>query len=247
MEKFNSAFLYRPDGTKGPKKYSKIHLVPFGEYVPFTKSAAWLHSLLMKFTPYDFDYSLDPGKEHTVFEINSRQNDKLKKYRFGVVICYEGTLPSIVTNAVVDESGNKKIDFLVNISNDGWFVNFANTKIRPSSELVEHNAVYAFRAIENRIAIIRSVNTGISSLIEPSGKIRDGFAAASDGFAEKPDLRAGIAGWFADKMPIDKRKTIYSSYGRWFEIACQAAVLAIVFFVLCKKFFGSKFFKKKRR
>lgn len=223
-EKFNSAFFYRPDG-KDSSQYNKIHLVPFGEVVPFRKNAAWLHRLLMRFTPYDYDYSLDAGTEFTVFEMAGAEN---KNYKFGVVICYEGTVPEIVRKSVVDDYGTKRIDWLVNISNDGWFVKFANGKVSASEELVQHNAIYVFRAVENRIGILRSVNTGVSCLIDPVGRIKDGFAASSENFAEKTQLRGGISGWFADKMPIDKSETFFSRHGQWLDFCCGGAVIMIV-------------------
>ena len=58
IKRYNSAFLYKPDGTKSQKSYNKIHLVPFGEIVPFKQNFPPLYKLLMKFSPYDYDYSL---------------------------------------------------------------------------------------------------------------------------------------------------------------------------------------------
>ena len=68
-ERYNSALLYKPDGKKYPKLYSKMHLVLFGEVLPFRKSSPLLFNLLMKFNPYGYDHSLDPGTEYTVFEM----------------------------------------------------------------------------------------------------------------------------------------------------------------------------------
>jgi len=85
-EKYNSAFLYQPDGNQAKEHYNKIHLVPFGEVVPFKDNFPLLHKLLMKFTPYDYDYTLNYGTEYTIFEMKGRSN---KTYRFGAMICYE--------------------------------------------------------------------------------------------------------------------------------------------------------------
>jgi len=68
-EKYNSAFLYKPDGQQSDKQYSKIHLVLFGEVLPFKKSFPLLFKLVMKFNPYNYDHSLDAGSEYTVFEM----------------------------------------------------------------------------------------------------------------------------------------------------------------------------------
>jgi apolipoprotein N-acyltransferase len=222
--RYNSAFLYTPHGSKAYQQYNKIHLVPFGEFVPFKKKLPWLYNLLMKFTPYDFDYSQDAGDEYTIFEID-KPNRSDEVYRFSVMICYEDTVPDIARRFTLDEQGRKQIDWLINISNDGWFVKFKNDKAYPSTELAQHAAVCVFRAVENRIAVLRSVNTGISCLIDSAGRIKNGFA---DGNLPLEAMnRTAIIGWFADKMPIDKRVTFYSKYGSWLDTCC-----AIFFAVL---------------
>jgi len=217
-EKYNSAFLYKPDGTRSPRQYNKIHLVPFGEVVPFKKTWPWLYSLLMKFTPYDFDYSLDYGTEYTIFKMVSGRVPDETTYNFAVMICYEGTVPAIARKFALDERGNKRIDWLVNISNDGWFVRFEDGRVWASAELAQHACVYVFRAIENRLAVVRSVNTGISCLVDTLGRIRDGYV---DGTLPKRAMaRTGMAGWFVDRLPIDKRVTFFSKHGQWLDTAC---------------------------
>jgi len=233
-KKYNSAFLYRLDGTKSEKQYNKIHLVPFGEVVPFKKSFPPLYRLLMKLTPYDFDYSLDYGSEYTVFDINSPS----RVYKFGVMICYEDSVPVIARKFVLDDKGNKKINWLVNISNDGWFVRFTGGRVLPSTELSQHTAVCAFRAIENRTAILRSVNTGISCLIDSLGRVKNGCLAGD--LPTEAMARQGMAGWFADRMPIDKRVTFFSKYGQWLDFCCATFFISIIIILL------SGWFLKKR-
>jgi apolipoprotein N-acyltransferase len=216
-ERYNSAFLYQPDGSQADKQYNKIHLVPFGEVVPFKKSAPTLHKLLMKFTPYDYDYSLAYGTEYTVLEMTGA-----RQYRFGVMICYEDTIPAIARNFAAVSENKKQIDWLLNISNDGWFVRIDNGRTIPSSELVQHTAICVFRAVENRLAVLRSVNTGISCLIDSTGRIKNGFEAGN--LHEKALQRAGEAGWFADKLPIDNRTTFFSKYGQWPDLCCAVGL-----------------------
>jgi apolipoprotein N-acyltransferase len=212
-QKYNSAFLYRADGTLDSKSYNKIHLVPFGEVVPFKQSIPWLHALLMNFTPYDYDYTLDYGTEYTVFEMTDGG-----QYHFGVLICYEDTVPYIAQRLAVDEQGKKKVDWLVNISNDGWFVRFVDSKVFPSTELRQHAAICVFRAVENRLPILRSVNTGISCLIDSHGQIRNGYLAGN--LPHKAMDRQGMAGWFADIVIIDKRVSFFSKHGQWLGFGC---------------------------
>jgi len=216
-ERYNSAFLYQPDGRQAEQQYNKIHLVPFGEVVPFKKSCSFVHSLLMKFTPYDYDYSLDYGTDYTIFEMKNDVKGN-KSYRFGVLICYEDTIPLIARRFVNVKSGSKSVDWLLNISNDGWFVRFKEEKVYPTTELAEHTAICVFRAVENRVAVVRSVNTGISCLIDSVGSIKNGFYSGT--LVKKAMDREGMAGWFADKVPIDKRVSFFSKYGQWLDFCC---------------------------
>ncbi len=211
IEQHNSAFLYRPDGTPDPKRYDKIHRVPFGEYIPF-RDISWIYRLFMFFNPYDYDYSLTAGTDYTTFKIEADG----QKYGFGVLICYEDTDSTVARKLVVDENGTKKADWLVNISNDGWYVHFKDRQVIPMVELAQRTAISVFRCVENRVSIIRSVNTGISCLIEPTGKIRDSFAAGN--LPDEAMARQGVPGWFVDRPPIDSRVTIFSRYGRWLDI-----------------------------
>lgn len=245
--RYNSAFLYRPDGLQDQKRYDKIHLVPFGEVLPLRRSLAWFYELLMKikFIPYNFDYSLDYGTEYTVFEMDRGQGEdspavrevsgtQTSRYRFGVIICYEGTVPYVARKFALDEHGRKRIDWLVNISNDGWFVRFKDEKVQPSMELSQHAAVCAFRAVENRLAIVRSVNTGISCVIDSFGRIRDGFAEGT--LPPEAMARTGMAGWFMDRIPIDTRTTFFSKYGEWLDFCCESCVILLIIVPLSCRF-----------
>ncbi|MBN2020036.1 MAG: apolipoprotein N-acyltransferase [Sedimentisphaerales bacterium] len=238
-EKFNSAFLYKPDGSRSPQKYYKIHLVPFGEYLPF-KNIPLIHNLLLKFSPYDFDYTLDAGKTYTAFEMAGKNG---AAYRFSVIICYEDAVPNMVRRFVLDKDGRKRIDWLVNISNDGWFVRFKDDKVLPSSELAQHTAICVFRAIENRVVVLRCVNTGISCMIDSLGQIRNGYAAGN--LPENAFDRQGVKGWFADMVPIDSRITFFSRYGFWLDFACQLCLAGIIITRLAERFIFQKMLKPK--
>jgi apolipoprotein N-acyltransferase len=241
--KFNSAFLYKPDGGQAQKQYGKVHLVPFGEYIPFRDTVPLLHKVLLMFTPYDYDYTLDAGREYTVFEMTDFNNPDDKTYRFSVMICYEDAVPKMARRFALDDRGRKQIDWLVNISNDGWFVRFKNDKVIPSTELSQHTAVCVFRAVENRLAILRSVNTGISCLIDSLGGIRDGFVAGN--LPAKAMARQGMAGWFADRVPIDKRTTFFSRYGQWLDFCCEGCFIMVIIAELLGRYTAGKGAAKK--
>jgi apolipoprotein N-acyltransferase len=126
-------------------RYDKRHLVPFGEYVP-------LRQLLFFFNPLAGGAigAFAPGDEATVFAAPSG--------RFSVVICYEAIFPDEVRDFFRGGA-----DFLVNITNDAWFGR--------SAAPVQHLAMAAFRAVENRADLIRAANTGISAIAAPDGRI----------------------------------------------------------------------------
>jgi len=249
-ERYNSAFLYRPDGRKDPKRYDKMHLVLFGEVLPFRKSCPLLFNLLMKFNPYGFDHSLDAGTEYTVFEMTgpirnptSAEHPTKEKisngvYKFSVMICYEATIPAIARRFALDRQGRKQIDWLINISNDGWFVRFKGENASPSTELAQHMAICVFRAVENRLSIVRSVNTGISCIIDTLGNVKNGSLAGT--LPDKAIHRKGMAGWFLDKLPMDKRTTFFSKYGQWLDFCCALCLVLLIIVTLWAGFSRNK-------
>ncbi|MFH1614906.1 MAG: apolipoprotein N-acyltransferase [Planctomycetota bacterium] len=226
VERYNSAFLYRPDGYQDPNHYDKIHIVPFGEYVPFKESLPSLHKWLLKLTPYEYDYSLNQGSNYTVFNMAGKPHD----YRFAVLICYEDTIAGIARHFALNKNNKKRIDWLVNISNDGWFVRFCGGDVSASTELVQHTAICVFRAVENRLAVVRSVNTGISCLIDSLGRIKNGYLSGN--LPMKAMDRQGVAGWFVDRVDIDKRVTFFSRYGQVLDPACAALLLLTALWAL---------------
>jgi apolipoprotein N-acyltransferase len=254
LASFNSAYFYHPDGTRDPGRYDKIHLVLFGEYIPFRQQFPWLFDLLKQLFPegYNPTYMLERGTRYTVFKMLPRVEEQrtedggqrteqdlsaILPYRFGTIICYEDAIPYVGRNFTLDKEGRKRIDWLVNISNDGWFVRFpkAEGRVIPSSELSQHAAICTFRAVENRLAVVRSVNTGISCLIESTGRIRDGYRAASKDFPVKAMDRTAMAGWFVDRLPIDKRVTFYSRHGEWFADGCAGVFAGALLWPLVTK------------
>ena len=144
MEAFNGAILIRPDGTLG-EIYRKIHLVPFGEYVPLRKILPFMKYL----TP--IGDSFERGKDYTIF--------RLPELSFGAVICFEDTVPEVYRGFV-----KRGVDFVVNLTNDAWF------KDSPAAAMHLANAV--FRCAENRRWLIRSTNNGVTCAVDPYGVVR---------------------------------------------------------------------------
>jgi len=141
----NSAILLGADGRE-QQRYDKIHLVPFGEFLPLRRALPWLAMLV----PIA-DFS--PGKEATVFPV---PDDGARK--FGVVICFEDTVSRVVRRFVRAGAG-----LLVNMTNDAWFLD--------SAEPWMHLQAAVLRAVENRRTLIRAANTGVSCVIAPDGRV----------------------------------------------------------------------------
>ncbi len=121
-------------------------------------------------------------------------------------------MPELCRKFVLPEAEDGiKIDFLVNISNDGWF--------NASWELNQHLVCYVFRAVENRIAIARAVNTGISGFVDSTGRLHD--LVSQDG------QRRGVAGVACARLQIDSRISVYSRMGDWFALLCGVCGLAV--------------------
>ncbi|HET6373148.1 MAG TPA: apolipoprotein N-acyltransferase [Candidatus Polarisedimenticolia bacterium] len=144
----NSAYLVRPDtGLAG--RYDKIHLVPFGEYVP-------LHSLLFFLEPLVHEAGdFEPGESVTVLEGRHAS--------LGVLICYEATFPELTRRWVAAGA-----TLLVNMTNDSWYADTAMPR--------QHLAQSILRAVESRRFLLRCAATGISAIISPSGRITGGAA-----------------------------------------------------------------------
>ena len=126
--------------------YSKIHLVPFGEWFPYEKWFPMIRRLLKEFGGSSFV----PGKSPEIFDI-----DDLK---FGPLICYEGIFFDLCRKY-------RKLgaDFFVNITNDGWTDNYSGH--------YQHYSASIFRAVENGVWLIRCGNTGVTAIINPKGVV----------------------------------------------------------------------------
>uniref|UniRef100_A0A7V3ZXP5 Apolipoprotein N-acyltransferase n=1 Tax=candidate division WOR-3 bacterium TaxID=2052148 RepID=A0A7V3ZXP5_UNCW3 len=139
---YNTAFLVNEDSIIG--QYNKIHLVPFGEWLPYENKIKFLQKL--EFGQGDFS----PGDSIVLLFI--------KGIPFGTLICFESIFPYISRHYTLKGAG-----FLVNITSDGWYGKSLGPK--------EHFELLRFRAIESGKYIARSAKTGISAIIDPKGRV----------------------------------------------------------------------------
>jgi apolipoprotein N-acyltransferase len=140
---FNSASFVNPEG-EFIGRYDKIHLVPFGEYVPFQQLFFFAQNLLHEAGTFD------AGTERTLFEVNG--------HRYGTFICYES-----IFGDQVRQFTKQGADVLINISNDGWYGD--------TSAPWQHLNMVRMRAIENHRWILRATNTGVTGSIDPYGRV----------------------------------------------------------------------------
>ena len=201
----NSAILISDQGTI-LKEYDKIHLVPFGEFIPFGKTFSWMQNFIDK--PIgDFG----KGSEFTVFKFKLEdlisQKKEIKKitdfHEFSVLICFEDIFPGLSRRFV-----QKGARFLVNITNDAWF--------GKTSAPYQHAQCSVFRAIENRVPVVRAANTGLSCLIDHKGRISETVRLG--------DEEIFVDGYTAGTIEPVFSKTIYTRFGDVFSWVCISLV-----------------------
>jgi apolipoprotein N-acyltransferase len=193
----NSAYLVPADPSlKLTQQYDKIRLFPFGEYLPYKKKIPWSYINV----PDAGNYIR--GKEQTIFE--------LPEFQFGVTICWENLFGDFVRRLV-----KRGAQFIVNMTNEAWF-----GRTGAPYQFVSMNV---FRAVENRVFVIRCANTGVSCFIDPYGRVvsrvkdADGYDVFIRGFQINPVL------------PLQSH-TLYTRYGDWFAWFCT--VVAMIFAII---------------
>jgi len=185
---FNTALCLSPDLQI--TKYAKMHLVPFGEYTPYKKIFAFVERMTHAIG------EVTPGTEHVLHSF--------KNLKFGSPICYEIVFPDLVRRFT-----KKGANFLVTITNDGWY--------GKSSAPYQHFSNAVFRAVENRRFLLRAATTGISGLIDPYGRV----IAQSE-----INTRTFLTGI----VTPSKKLTFYARWGDVFSLLCLTT--SLIFFIL---------------
>jgi apolipoprotein N-acyltransferase len=146
---YNSAFVIAPDGSR-VGRYDKIHLVPFGEYIPFQNLLTFAHKLTGRVS------SFTRGTDRSAFLLDTQSNGR---HRYGVFICYEAVFADEVRHFARNGA-----EVLVNVSDDGWYGD--------TSAPWQHLNMARMRAIENRRWLLRDTNNGVTAVIDPYGRVR---------------------------------------------------------------------------
>ena len=175
------------------ENYNKINLVPFGEFLPFEN---FLNKIGLKVITNNFG-SFTKGDDRKIIQIESNS----QRLRFLPLICYE-----IIYSGNLSKNSN--FDFILNISEDGWF----GKSIGPKQHFIHSK----FRAIESGKYVVRSANNGMAAIINPLGKIEKKIAYGEDGFIDFEKRR-------------DVEPTIFSIYGNKIFIISILLYIFLIF------------------
>ncbi|MBN2281186.1 MAG: apolipoprotein N-acyltransferase [Candidatus Marinimicrobia bacterium] len=198
-EYYNSVF-YLNNKNSTPETYRKIRLVPFGEYIPFSETFEDLKKLNLG------QGNFIAGDEITVFKYHRNDYD----IHMTAAVCFESSFSSLIRQGVKQGS-----QLLAVVTNDSWFGN--------TSAPYLHGQIARFRAVENRIPVVRAANTGISMIIDKYGRV-----LKKSRFNEKTAL--------TEKVAIGREKTFYSKTGNWIGVLC----VITMFLLVIVTFFGRK-------
>ena len=199
---YNAALLVSGRG-QSVQLYRKLHLVPFGEYIPLRHAVPLFARIIGDQVPGDFAV----GTEHTVFQLTN------KEVRVAPLICFEDTIGDLVRRFVLPQNrgSDRGANLLVNVTNDGWFKRSAASR--------QHLANAVFRCVETRRPMVRAANTGVTCFINEYGRVtqilRDD---TGDTFAE--GVLIGEV-----NVPVLDPLTFYTRYGEVFAISCVAVTV----------------------
>jgi len=214
---FNAAFLFDPDGHCAAV-YHKQKLVIFGEYIPLVR---WL-PFIKWFTPITGSFAAGTNAvpfvmdrwngrpREPLVEINNVSPDSppelpaRQKVKTATLICYEDMFPQVARDYAQDDT-----DFLVNLTNDGWF--------GEGAEQWQQAAAAIFRAVENGVPLVRSCNNGLTCWVDPHGRLREIFRDQTGSV-----YGAGVTTIEVPLLSPGKKRaaTFYNQHGDWFGWSC---------------------------
>ena len=189
----NSEFLVSPSG-RIEGQYNKVRLTPFDEYVPLQGRIRWPRWISA------LEEGFQPGTEYTVLQVAGA--------RFGAPICWENSFPDVVRRFVAGGA-----NFVASVTNEGFF--------GPTAAPYQTLAMNVFRAVENRVAIVRAATTGVSGFISPTGRV--------ERLVDDKGQDLFVAGFLVRDVPLSRTKTFYTLHGDVFaQTSIAAAALLLI-------------------
>jgi apolipoprotein N-acyltransferase len=210
---YNSSFLVGHGGIV-LGNYRKRHLVPFGEYVPFENQIA----LIKRLAPLGF--SCAPGAPLPLMEFPVGEGDSRRVVRFGDLICFEDVFPYLARHDI-----RRGARLLVNQTNDAWFEGSAASR--------QHMANAVFRAVENRVPLVRCANTGVTCFVDRFGRLVE--------MLEGDSGRTSLRGFSVSEVRVPDAGmalTPYTRFGDWlFALPCAIIVIGLLLVMGLKRRF----------
>ena len=204
---YNAALLLS-DGGERVQIYRKVHLVPFGEYVPGRHKVPLLARIVGDQVPGDFK----PGKEYTVFTLTNTD------VQVAPLICFEDTIGELTRQFVLPTETNPGANLLVDITNDGWFLHSAGSH--------QHLVNAIFRCVETRRPMVRAANTGVTCFVNQFGRVTE-ILRDENGSTFTEGV---LTGEIKVKVPTEHELTFYTRHGELFAKVC-AGVTAIALII----------------
>jgi apolipoprotein N-acyltransferase len=200
---FNAAVLISEGGER-VQVYRKIHLVPFGEFVPGRHTVPLLAQIVGDQVPGDFK----GGTEYTVFTLTDGS------VHVAPLICFEDTIGDLTRQFVLPSETSPGANLLVDMTNDGWFEQSAGSH--------QHLANAIFRCVETRRPMIRAANTGVTCFINQFGRITQVLRDDTGNTFTEGVLAGEI------KVATEQQLTFYTRHGELFAKACAAVTLTSI-------------------
>jgi apolipoprotein N-acyltransferase len=208
---YNAALLIS-DGGERVQLYRKLHLVPFGEYVPGRHSVPLLARIVGDQVPGDFT----AGREYTVFSLTNSD------VQVAPLICFEDTIGELTRRFVLPTETNPGANLLVDITNDGWFLHSAGSH--------QHLANAIFRCVETRRPMVRAANTGVTCFVNEFGRVTQVLRDETGSTFTEGVLTGEI------KVPTEHDLTFYTRHGELFAKFCaMITVLAILGLIVVRR------------
>jgi apolipoprotein N-acyltransferase len=200
---YNAALLIS-DGGERVQVYRKVHLVPFGEYVPGRHSVPLLARIVGDQVPGDFK----PGNEFTVLSLTNSD------VQVAPLICFEDTIGELARRFVLPSETSPGANLLVDITNDGWFLRSAGSH--------QHLANAIFRCVETRRPMVRAANTGVTCFINEFGRVTQVLRDDTGSTFTEGVLTGEI------NVPTEHELTFYTRHGELFAKLCAGITLIAI-------------------
>ena len=204
---YNAAVLVSNRGER-LQVYRKVHLVPFGEYIPLRHSFPLFAAIAGTWVPGDFN----AGTDYTVFDLTNNGA------RVAPLVCFEDTVGDLVRRFALNGA-----NLFVDITNDGWFLRSSGSK--------QHLANAIFRCVENRRPMVRAANTGVTCFVNEFGHVTQILRDDTGNTFTEGVLTGEIT------IPQDGQLTFYTRHGEWFAESCAVVTLLTLVFVFVRRKF----------